>query len=281
MPMPPLLARAVVAAMLNDEDQEMLQRIRMKDAGHGYDAFGLHKDFVGMGMSIAKPLYDHYFRVASYGAEKIPFSGPAVLASNHSGTVPVDGMMLWVDVIKQTGRIPRAIADHFVPTLPVIGTFFSRGGMVGGSRGNARALLEAGEMLMIFPEGTAGVGKMFKDRYQLQTWRVGHAELAIRHRAPVIPVAFIGPEEQMPQVAAIKSLGKLVGLPYLPIPATPFPMPVKYHIHYGDPVDLPALYGPDDADDPEAVSEAAGRVEVRVKELIEKGLKMRKGRLFT
>ncbi len=281
MPMPPMLARAVVAAMLNDEDQEMLQRIRMKDAGHGYDAFGLHKDFVGMGMSIAKPLYDHYFRVASYGAEKVPYSGPAVLASNHSGTVPIDGMMLWVDVIKQTGRIPRAIADHFVPTLPVIGTFFSRGGMVGGSRGNARALLEAGEMLMIFPEGTAGVGKLFKDRYQLQTWRVGHAELAIRHRAPVVPVAFIGPEEQMPQVAAIKSLGKLVGLPYLPIPATPVPLPVKYHIHYGDPVDLPALYGPEDADDPEAVSEAAARVEVRVKELIEKGLKMRKGRLFT
>ena len=42
MPMPPLLARAVVAAMLSDEDQEMLQRIRIKDAGHGYDAFGLH-----------------------------------------------------------------------------------------------------------------------------------------------------------------------------------------------------------------------------------------------
>ncbi|MED5374294.1 MAG: lysophospholipid acyltransferase family protein [Myxococcota bacterium] len=281
MPMPPLLARALMAATLNDEDQEMLLRVRMNDAGHGYDAFGMHKDFVGLGMAMAKPLYAKYFRVKSFGAEKIPDTGPAILAANHSGTIPVDGMMLWADVIKHTGRIPRAIADHFVPTLPIVGTFFSRGGMVGGSRGNARSLLNAGEILMIFPEGTAGVGKHFSQRYQLQPWRVGHAELAIRHRAPVVPVAFIGPEEQMPQVLAIKSLGKLFGLPYLPVPATPVPLPVRYRIHYGDPVDLPSLYKATDADDPEAVKEAAAKVEVKVKELIAHGLRERGGRLFT
>ena len=32
------------------------------------------------------------------------------------------------------------------------------------------------------------IGKPFTERYHLQEWRVGHAELALRHRAPVVPV---------------------------------------------------------------------------------------------
>ena len=110
------------------------------------------------------------------------------MAANHSGNVPLDGMMLWNDVLRHTRppRVVRGIADHFVPALPFIGTIFARGGMVGGSRGNVRALLEAGELLMIFPEGTPGIIKPFHKRYQSKKFRVGHAELAIRHQVPVI-----------------------------------------------------------------------------------------------
>ena len=106
----------------------------------------------------------------SVGAEKIPQIGSVVLAANHSGNIPIDAMMLWNDVIRQTDppRIARGIADHFVTALPFIGTLFARGGMVGGSRGNVRSLLEAGELLMIFPEGVPGIIKPFSKRYQLQ-----------------------------------------------------------------------------------------------------------------
>lgn len=280
MPVPPLLARALAHAVLDADEKELLRQIAMPDAGHGYDVFGLHRDYVAMGMAIAKPLYSRYFRVISYGADKIPTRGAGVLAANHSGTIPSDGMMLWMDVIKKARRVPRPIADHFVPTLPVIGTFFSRGGMVGGSRGNARALLRQGELLMIFPEGTPGIGKHFRDRYQLQTWRVGHTELAIRHSAPVIPVALVGPEEQMPQVARLDRLGRMLGLPYMPVPATPLPMPVRYHIHYGDPIHFSDMT-PLDADDPDKLEEAAQRVREAVEGLVATGLKRRGGRLFT
>jgi 1-acyl-sn-glycerol-3-phosphate acyltransferase len=265
--------------MLSDADQELLLRLKFQDEGHGYDAFGMHKDFVGVGLAITNALYKRYFRVQSYGSENIPETGACIVACNHSGTVPVDGMMLWTDVVRKTGRIPRAIADHFVPTLPIVGTFFSRGGMVGGSRGNARALLTKGEMLMIFPEGTPGIGKHFRDRYKLQTWRVGHAELAMRYGGSVVPTAVIGAEEQMPQIARIPI--KMGAVPYIPIPGTPIPLPVKYHIHYGEPVPLGELYSVDDADDPELVKEAAARVETSVRSLIKEGLRMRKGRLFT
>lgn len=277
MPFPPIVARAIHRALGREATEDRVERLHYANTGHGFDTFGLNPDFVGMGDVLASPLYDRYFRVISHGAEEhIPSTGPAVLAANHSGTLPFDGMMLWVDVLRHTDppRIPRPIADYFVPSLPVLGTLFARCGVVGGSRGNARALLQAGELLMIFPEGTPGIGKPWSERYQLQKWRKGHCELAIRHRSPIVPVAIIGAEEQMPQLARIKAPGPV---PYVPIPATLFPLPVRYHIHYGEPLRFDREYDPDDADDPEIVRTAALRVKQAVQGLIDKGLQQREG----
>jgi 1-acyl-sn-glycerol-3-phosphate acyltransferase len=270
-------ARMIASASLPDTELERLSRLVYADAGHGYDAFGLHPDVVAFGEAIASPLYDRYFRVQSQGHEHIPKNGPAVLAGNHSGAIPIDGMMVWMDVLRHTNppRVARAVADHFVPMIPLIGTFFARGGMVGGSRGNARTLLERGELLMIFPEGVPGISKPFKDRYRLQEWRVGHVELAIRHRAPVVPFGVVGAEEQMPQIGRIPI--SVAGLPFIPITLTPLPMPVRYHILYGPPIPVHEDYTPEQADDPAAVREAAARVKSAVASLLEEGLAERTG----
>jgi 1-acyl-sn-glycerol-3-phosphate acyltransferase len=260
--------------------RDRAERLAYADAGHGFDRFGMHPDFVAFGDAIAAPLYDHYFRVVSHGAEHIPATGPAILAANHSGTIPIDGAMLWMDVYRNTQppRAARPVADYFVSTLPVLSTLFARCGVVGGSRGNARALLEAGELLMIFPEGVPGIGKPFRQRYQLQEWRQGHCELAIRYRAPVVPVGIVGAEEQMPQLARIPLPGS--PLPYLPIPATLVPLPVRYHVWYGEPIRVDQDYRPEDADDPEKVREASARVKAAVQALLQRGLAERKG-IFT
>ncbi|MDP2306230.1 MAG: lysophospholipid acyltransferase family protein [Pseudomonadota bacterium] len=273
----PSLAGIIASVMLPEGEKKRLERLLYADAGHGYDAFGLHPDYVAFGRVLTAPLYDRYFRVKSKGHEHIPTSGAAVLAANHSGAIPIDGMMLWADVLRNTEppRVARAVADHFVPMIPLFGTLFARGGMVGGSRGNARTLLESGELLMIFPEGVPGVAKHFRDRYKLQDWRVGHVELAIRHGAPVVPVGIVGAEEQMPQIGRIPiSVG---GLPFIPITLTPIPMPVRYHIRYGAPIPVHLDYRPDQADDPSAVREAAARVKAAVQALLEEGLREREG----
>lgn len=271
------LAGLIASIVLPDEEQTRLERLLYANAGHGYDAFGLHPDYVAFGRVLTAPLYDHYFRVKSKGHENIPASGPAVLASNHSGALPVDGLMIWADVLRHTDppRVARAVADHFVPLLPLVGTLFARGGMVGGSRGNARALLESGELLMIFPEGVPGVAKHFRDRYKLQDWRVGHVELAIRHGAPVVPVGIVGAEEQMPQIGRIPI--KVAGLPFIPVTLTPFPLPVRYHICYGAPIPVHLDYRPDQADDPSVVREAAARVKAAVQAILDQGLRDRRG----
>ncbi len=84
----------------------------------------------------------------------------------------------------------------------------------------------------------------------------------------------------MPQIGRLDRLGRLLGLPYVPIPATPLPMPVRYHIHYGKPLPFKDMT-PSDADDPDRLEEAAQRVREAVDHLIRKGLKKRKGRLFS
>lgn len=275
----PALAR-LFASTLPEAERERLRNLTFADAGHGYDPFGLHPDFVAFGEAITAPLYNRYFRVESSGHENIPATGAAVLAANHSGAIPFDSAMIWADVVRHTNppRVPRPVADHFVPMIPIIGILFARGGMVGGSRGNARTLLERGELLLIHPEGVPGIAKSFKLRYQLQDWRVGHVELAIRHGAPVIPVAVVGAEEQMPQIGRIPI--SIAGMPFIPVTITPLPMPVKYHIRYGVPIPVNELYTPDQADDPASVREAATLVKKTVQQMIDEGLKQRAG-IFT
>jgi len=262
---------------LSPEEREQLERLKVNDEGTGYDPFGLNLEHVKLGLALGKPLYDRYFRVLSQGAENVPKEGPAILAGNHSGTLPFDAAMLWVDSVRSVGRVARPIGDFFVSDLPFLGTLFNRGGMVGGARPNVRGLLESGELVMIFPEGVPGIGKPFYERYRLQHWRIGHAELSIRHRAPVVPVAIVGAEEQMPQLAKLTRVGRLFGVPYLPITLTPIPLPVRYRIYYGEPLVLHERFRPEDADDPGKVREAAALIKTAVEELVKRGLREREG----
>lgn len=266
-----LPARA--AGHLRFRELKRLRRVTIVDAGHGFDVFGMHPDWVAVGVWLTRFLHRVYFRVTAHGAEHLPQSGRAILAANHGGLLPLDGAMLYADVLAHTDppRVARPIADHFVPALPFVGTLFARLGVVNGTRGNAARLLEDEQLLMIFPEGTRGIGKPRAERYRLQTWRVGHAELALRHRAPIVPVGLIGPDEQWPVAARLDWLHPF-GAPFFPIPATLLPLPVHYHIHYGRPILLEG-----DAGDPEAVAAGAERVRAAVASLIDEGLRLRRG----
>lgn len=270
------LIRALTRVTAGRHHDLLPARLAFRDAGHGFDALGLSPEWVAISAALLGGAYRHYFRVSSHGA-RLPADGAVILAANHAGTLPIDAALLYLDVLLHTDppRIPRVIADVFVPRLPFVGMLMARVGVAAGTPGNFRHLIESGELVMVFPEGTPGIGKAFRDRYQLQGWRVGHAEVAIRHRVPVIPVGIVGAEEQWPL------LGRLdlhpFGAPYLPVPATPFPLPVHYHIHYGEPLSLYEGTRPSDADDPEIVSCAAQRVKQAVQALLDRGLRERAG----
>ncbi|MCB9670900.1 MAG: acyltransferase family protein [Alphaproteobacteria bacterium] len=279
--MPPRLPRFIgdgrlSKALLGPELRAAVEGLPIADAGHGVDRFGLSRSGAARGIALTRFLYEHWFRVVSHDIEHVPASGAAVLAANHSGTLPVDALMLAHDLVRNRGRVARIAMDWFVPGLPWVNLVFIRGGGFSGTRGNFHALLEAGELLLAFPEGVPGIGKPFAERYTLQTWRRGHAELAIRHGAPIVPVGVVGAEEQMPQIARIEGF-HVMGAPYLPIPATPVPLPVRIHLWYGEPIPIPSLYRPEHAHDAVAVDEAAERVKLAVRGLLARGLAERRG----
>src|SRR5439155_22253195 len=126
-----------------------------------FDLFGRDPAAVARARALGAFWYERYFRVASSGSEQIPATGPAILVANHSGTLPIDGALLWLDVGRRTSRTLRPIADRFVPLLPFVGTAFARTGVVTGTHANVRKLLDDGELIAIFPEGVSGPAKSF------------------------------------------------------------------------------------------------------------------------
>lgn len=271
------ISRAVRALVPRDQ-RERVEQVRFSDAGHGYDRLGMSREGIVTSLATSRPFYEWWFRVDSRGAENIPGEGPVILAPNHSGTLPIDGMMLWVDVVRRSDppRVPRVVADTFVPRLPFVFTVFSRNGVIGGDRATVEHVLGQGEIVVVFAEGVPGIAKPRSEAYQLREFRVGHAELAIRFEAPIVPVAIVGAEEQWPELVRIESF-HLFGAPYLPIPATPFPLPVKYRIRYGAPIDPRERFTPEQADDPAIVRALANEVQARVQALVDETLKERKG----
>ncbi len=272
------LKRSIARALLPEAELERARKIEFHDQGHGLDVLGFEPESFAVALGLSWRSYERYFRVQSHGSEHLPREGAAILAANHSGLLPIDAVMITVDVFRHTDppRVARSIGDLFIPFMPWLGTAFSRVGTVSGTASNVSHLLEGGELVLVFPEGTPGIGKGFGKRYELQDWRVGHVELAMRHRVPVVPVAVVGAEEAWPQIARLDGF-HWFGAPFLPIPATPLPLPVRIHVLYGEPLWLHQRFSPSDAEDPATARAAADLVKGRVKELIELGLSRRKG----
>lgn len=282
-----LLIRQYAEKLLPKDESEWLKKLKIKDAGFGYDIFGFEPESAFIAYYFFNFFYKYWFRVESTGIENIPATGRAILTPNHSGTLPIDYIMIAIDIIKKMKppRIARGVVDHFAGALPFINTMIYRCGSVIGSRKNTEYLLKNDDIIIIFPEGTKGIGKPFTQKYKLVRFNVGFVELALKTRSPIVPVAVIGAEEQAPQLFKIKWLGRLFGFPYIPVtPTFPLlgvfgliPLPVKYHIYYGKPFYFSKKYSPRDAQDPEKVRMLANIVQDAVQELINNGLKRRKG----
>jgi 1-acyl-sn-glycerol-3-phosphate acyltransferase len=205
----------------------------------GIDPFGLDTNYLLSAMAPFVFLYKSYFRAETYGIDQLP-EGRMLLVANHGGQLPFDGAMIATACLVE-GSQPRAVrtmVDQWVPTLPFVSEFMVRCGQVVGTPENCRRLLVSGEAILVFPEGMRGVTKLYQQRYQLQEFGQGFMRLALETDSPIVPVAVIGSEEQAPAIAHLKPLAKLLGLPALPLTlqGIPVPLPVKYRIHFGEPM---------------------------------------------
>ncbi len=219
--------------------------------GASGDPFGFDPEFRQHMLPPARFLYERYWRVEVTGIQNLPERGPALVVCNHSGALPFDGAMLCTAVELERGRTLRFLYDRFVEQLSPVAHFYDKVGGAVAARENAVRLLEMGELLLVFPEGVAGVAKSFGDRYRLRPFSPGFARLALSLDVPIVPVAVVGAEEIYPLVGRAEGVGKLLGAPYVPL--TPFfplfgmlgalPLPTKWFMHFGKPIRLVPVEG--------------------------------------
>ncbi len=272
----------LVKPLLPPHEWDRVQTYALSDAGFGTDPFGTDPDLLGFGYALGYWLHRHYFRVVSTGHEHLPARGAAVIAGNHSGVLPFDAMMLATDVFRYTDppRLMRFMVDYFVYQVPFLGVFFRSLGQMPGTRRNFDGLVHEGHIVGLFPEGAEALGKPAAKRYELYPFSHGHVELAARHRVPVVPFGLVGAEEQMTMIADLRPLARALRLPYFPVTTTfPWfgplgllPKPVRYFIHYGEPIHI----DPQALDSVEVRTQEVERVRESVADLIQRGLEQRR-----
>ena len=162
--------------------------------------------------------------------EKLPSSGPFILAPNHYSEIDplVIGVIMW-----KLGRMPRYLTKASLFTVPVLGWFLRKTGQIpvergGAARGNgpldaAERLAEQGFGVIIYPEGS-----LTRDP---ELWpmrgKTGAVRMALEADVPLIPVASWGAQLILPRYSKRVSL----------IPRK------SVSVKYGDPVDLSAFRG--------------------------------------
>ena len=168
----------------------------------GSDVSRLHKPKAGwMVRTVVVVLYPFStltFRIRFRHLDRIPPSGGVILAANHISHVDT---VLVARVVWQAGRIPRFMVKSTIFDNPVLGQIMRRSKQIPVSRGTAdaaksleaaQAALDAGEAVVIYPEGT-----ITKDpaQWPMQA-KSGLARLVLlAPDAPVIPIGQWGSQQ--------------------------------------------------------------------------------------
>ncbi len=136
--------------------------------------------------------------------ERLPLRGPAIVAANHNSHLDILTLLSLFPLLSIPQVQPAAAADYFFKnrllkwfSLNVVGIIpVVRGGAVAGGDPlqECYRALEAGKVLVIFPEGTRG------EPEQMAELKSGIWHLARRFpQAPVVPVYMHGLGRAMPK----------------------------------------------------------------------------------
>ena len=170
--------------------------------------------------AILQPFFHVWFRMARTGREHIPADGPLILASNHRSFLDpfVIGMMTRrpLHFVAKRELFTHRLTAWFLNSL---GAFpIERGKGDEGAMATARAILERGGAVLIFPEGTrirpGGLGRAKR----------GVGRLALETGAPVVPIAIHGTEDVRrgwrirPRRVSVRA-GRPLSFPHLQAPS--------------------------------------------------------------
>ena len=165
-------------------------------------------------------------RIRLEGAiDEIPREGPVILAANHVSNL--DGVILGAWLIPKLGRRIHWLGKKELFDWPIVGWAAVNGGVHPVDRGTAdveafrlaQLILDEGNILFVFPEGTRSPDG------SLQEARDGLAVLALRTGAPIVPIGVAGSHEVWPRGQKLPHPGGhvtvRVGRPFRPADEIP------------------------------------------------------------
>jgi 1-acyl-sn-glycerol-3-phosphate acyltransferase len=165
-----------------------------------------------MSRALAGPFLKALVRPVVEGAEHIPASGGAILASNHLSIID----SIYLPLMLERPVTFAAKSEYFTGTRPIdriSGAYLRATKQLSVDRQGPRAaqdmlqaalsLLRKGELFGIYPEGTRSPdGRLYRGR-------IGVGWLAINSGLPVIPVAMQGTDRVLPPGRKIPRLARI------------------------------------------------------------------------
>jgi len=197
------------------------------------------------------------FRLRVEGADRVPPSGPAIVAGNHVSAL--DGVALALATSSRSGRMTRfLVAAEFFRKLRCGWALrlyrqipLRRGQRDQGALDVAIHTIRGGALAGIFPEGTVNP----EPGGGLMRGRKGAARIALATEAPVVPVGIWGTQARWPRS------GLHLRRPWRPIVAISYGEPIRPKGDPDSPADVHAFTN--------VVMEALAAQAVRAKELAE------------
>jgi len=215
---------------------------------HPPDPLGFDPVFTKRWFFVLDQTLGRYFRPTVLGAENLP-AGRGLVIGCHSGVVPYDAACLVVAIRKHTGRFARAVGDRFFGRNAAVERYLRGCGAIIGDPTAVEAALRRDELVVVFPGGALDMCRPIWERYRVRAHRGfapgrgGYVKAALRTGSPIIPVAVVGAEETHLMLGNVGPLARLLGWPFFPIVASPWPLPAHIYLRFGAPIHLDAPPG--------------------------------------
>lgn len=256
-----------------------MERLDLPFNSLGVDPYGISRDHLALSMTALAAAYRYYFSVQTRGIQHVPTKGRAMLVGNHSGGIAIDAAMVIASCLLEMDppRLAQGMVEKFIHRFPFLSLWMARTGQFTGLPEHAERLLEEDRLVMVFPEGARGTAKLFRERYSLVDFGSGFVRMALKTKTPIVPFAVLGGSEAFPTVANAYKLGRLLGVPYVPIVAygLPIPIPARMDIQYGEPMFFSGTGNEDD----EIVFGYVDKVKEAIAKMLATGERKRRGEL--
>jgi 1-acyl-sn-glycerol-3-phosphate acyltransferase len=222
--------------------------------------------FMRHAVPLVWPAIEVWFRPDIRGLDRIPATGPVLIAGNHSGgNVAPDTMAFTLAFIRHFGveRPFYQLAHDVIADWPPL-ALLHRYGTIAANWENAERALAAGAAVLVYPGGEQEVHRPVWRGHRVEFHgHTGFIRVALRNRVPIVPVVSIGGQEtalflgESRRLAHVLRLDRRLRIHGVPISlALPWgvdvgdalghvPLPAKLTIQVLEPIDLAARYGPD------------------------------------